>query len=243
MSVSPVSAADVPPPNPPLRLSRAESRAADRLAVEGLGIPSPVLMENAGRGAAEVLAALGIPGPVAVCCGKGNNGGDGLVLARHLHRLGIPVWVHLFADRADLGVETALHLQVAVRLGLPCKVHPPQGIDPSDLAGDLARCSWIVDALFGTGLAGPLRAPFDALVPSLNAAAAGRFALDIPSGLDADTGEPLGPTVRADHTATFGYAKKGFGNAAARAWLGKVHVVDIGVGPSSLLHPTLPEQP
>lgn len=224
-----------------LRLTRAASRAADRRAIEGLGMPSPVLMENAGRGAAEVLAALGIPGPVAVCCGKGNNGGDGLVLARHLHRMGYAVEVHLFAEPADLGTETALHWKVAERLELPRQVHSSQGFER--ITSDLARCSWIVDALFGTGLAGPLRPPFDVLVPLLNAGAAGRFALDIPSGLDADTGEPLGPTIRADHTATFGYQKTGFGNAAARAWLGKVHVVDIGVRPRSLIDTSIPEPP
>jgi NAD(P)H-hydrate epimerase len=94
---------------------------------------------------------------------------------------------------------------------------------------ELAAADWVVDALFGTGLAGPIRKPFDQIITAINESPARVLAVDIPSGLDCDTGEPLGPTVKAHHTATFVAMKKGFANAEAKRWLGQVHVVDIGV--------------
>ena len=188
---------------------------------------SLVLMENAGRGAAATLLALGVHGPVLVCCGKGNNGGDGLVIARHLHNAEIDVKVLLFAAVADLSPDAAANWQTVQRGGIPAEVWPD--FDDARLAADLGRAEWAVDALFGTGLQGPVRPPFDRVIAALNASKTRVFAVDIPSGLNGDTGEPLGPTVRAHHTATFVAPKNGFANPAAATWLGKVHVIDIGV--------------
>jgi NAD(P)H-hydrate epimerase len=101
---------------------------------------------------------------------------------------------------------------------------------------------WVVDALFGTGLTGPLRSPFDQIVEAINTAPARVLAVDIPSGLDCDTGQPLGPTVRAHQTATMAALKKGFAEPAARTWLGAVHLVDIGV-PAALLSQVRKEGP
>src|SRR5262249_5796191 len=92
----------------------------------------------------------------------------------------------------------------------------------------LSRSAWIVDALFGTGLAGSVRAPFDRVIAAINSSGSQVLAVDIPSGLECDTGQPLGPAVRAQHTVTLVALKKGFAQRAAREWLGKVHVVDIG---------------
>jgi NAD(P)H-hydrate epimerase len=210
---------------PPL-LSRDEVRAVDRRAIEG-GVPGVVLMENAGRGAAELLVALGVHGPVAVCCGKGNNGGDGFVIARHLDIRRVPVRVLLCCRPEELSGDAAVHYQIIARSGLPIVVHAPPAMDT--LRAELAAAEWVVDALFGTGLSGPVRTPFDQIIAAINESPARVLAVDIPSGLDCDTGRPLGAAVRARHTATFVALKKGFAEPAAREWLGKVHVIDIGV--------------
>src|SRR5947208_13661400 len=103
-------------------LSRDEVRAVDRRAIEDFGIPGMVLMENAGRGAAELLLALGIHGRVVVCCGKGNNGGDGFVIARHLDRAGVPVRVLLFCRPEELTGDAALTYRIIARAGPPLQV-------------------------------------------------------------------------------------------------------------------------
>jgi NAD(P)H-hydrate epimerase len=211
-------------------LTRDEVRAFDRRAIEEYGVPSLLLMENAGRGAVDVLQALGVRGPVLICCGKGNNGGDGLVMARQLATRGLAANVLLFAKPEQLSEDAAAQWHIAQRLGLPAEVWPEdKPLDEARLTAELARAEWIVDALFGTGLKGPLNAPFDRVVACINGSAKRVLAVDIPSGLDADTGEPLGPTVRAVHTVTFVAPKVGYRNPAAAAWLGQVHVADIGV--------------
>jgi NAD(P)H-hydrate epimerase len=212
-------------------LSRDEVRAVDRRAIEEFGVPGVVLMENAGRGSAELLLSLGIHGPVAICCGGGNNGGDGFVIARHLHNKRVPVRVLLFARPEELAGDAAINYHIIARLGLPVAVYAGPQVDADKLRRELALAEWVVDALFGTGLTGPVRAPFDAVIDAINAASARVLAIDIPSGLDCDTGEPLGPTVRAKHTITFVAQKKGFANPAAQPWLGQVHVADIGFEP------------
>ena len=208
-------------------LSCVQVRDIDRRAVSEYGMSPLVLMENAGRGAAEALLALGVHGPVIVCCGKGNNGGDGLVIARHLHNAEIEVKVLLFAAPADLSPDAAANWQTVERAGIPAEVWPD--FDDAQLAAELGRAEWAVDALLGTGLQGPVRPPLDRVIGALNAGPARIFAVDIPSGLDGDSGDPLGPTVRAHDSATFMASKMGFTNPAATTWLGTVHVIDIGV--------------
>jgi NAD(P)H-hydrate epimerase len=212
-------------------LSRDEARVIDRRAIENFGVPGVVLMENAGRGAADLLLSLGIHGPVAICCGPGNNGGDGFVIARHLHNKQVPVRVLLFVRPEELTGDAAINYHIIVRLGLPIAVHAGPQLDAEKLRRELALPEWVVDALFGTGLTGPVRPPFDGVIAAINAAPVRVLAVDIPSGLDCDTGQPLGPTVRAMHTVTFVAQKKGFANPAAQAWLGQVHVADIGFEP------------
>jgi NAD(P)H-hydrate epimerase len=209
-------------------LSRHEVRELDRRAIEEYGVPGVVLMENAGRGAAELLRSLGIAGRVVICCGKGNNGGDGFVIARHLDNHQMPVRVLLFARPEELTGDAAIMYGIIARSGLPTVADVGRTLDERALRDELNSAAWIVDALFGTGLSGPVRQPFDWAITAINASPARVLAVDIPSGLDCDTGLPLGPTVRAHHTATFVALKKGFANPAAREWLGHVHVVDIG---------------
>jgi NAD(P)H-hydrate epimerase len=216
-------------------LSREQVRALDRRAIEEFGVPGVVLMENAGRGAAEVLISLGCRGPVVICCGKGNNGGDGFVIARHLDNRRIPVHVLLFADPLQLTGDAATNYQIIARSGMEISIHDGDSLNDAEVCSELANAEWIVDALFGTGLTGPVRKPFDQIIQCMNEARRRILAIDIPSGLDCDTGQPLGPTVRADHTVTFVAEKKGFANPPAKNWTGQVHIADIGA-PRRLLN-------
>lgn len=215
--------------SPALHLSREQARAFDRYAIEQLGIHSAVLMENAGRGCAEILQTVGISGPVVIACGKGNNGGDGMVIARHLANAGAKVLTLLFARPADLSPDAALQWNIIKKMGLPTQVWTDPNLDEMVLAKALARADWIVDALFGTGLKGPVHLPFDRIITHINASRVRVLAVDIPSGLDCDTGEPLGATIRASCTVTFVAPKLGYPKPSAAEYLGRIHVVDIGV--------------
>jgi NAD(P)H-hydrate epimerase len=211
----------------PRSLTRAEVREVDRRAIDEYGMSGLVLMENAGRGCADTLCELGCRGPVAIVCGRGNNAGDGLVIARHLDLRGIAVKVLLLAPPADLRGDAAANFAVLAKCGL--QILDLSGpLDNSRVVQELSGCEWVVDALLGTGSAGPPRPPWDVLVRLLNDARGRKLAVDLPSGLDCDTGAPAEPTFRADHTCTFVAPKIGFDNPAAEAFLGTVHVLDIG---------------
>jgi len=188
-------------------------------------MPGVVLMENAGRGAAELLVELGIDGPVVICAGKGNNGGDGFVIARHLENRGFAVRVLLFCDPNDLRGDAAINYRIIKKAGTPINLFPAQ-FEGDDIDRLLADADWIVDALLGSGVA---REPFATVIRHINSAGKKVFAIDLPSGLDCDTGEAPGECVRANHTATFVARKVGFDNEAAGEWIGTVHVIDIGV--------------
>jgi GNAT superfamily N-acetyltransferase len=143
----------------------------------------------------------------------------------------------MFARPAELSPECAVHWQIIQHMGIPAEVLLDDALTDAHLQRELANTGWIVDALFGTGLTGALRPPFDRIVAAINGCGKKVLAVDIPSGLDADTGQPLGGSpplaVRAGHTATFVAPKIGFANAAAASWLGQVHVIDIGApGPN-----------
>ncbi len=215
-------------------LSRDEVRELDRRAINEFGVPGVVLMENAGRGCAELLMRLNPERkPVVILCGPGNNGGDGFVIARHLDNAGWPVDVRLFAKNNGLSGDAALNFEIVTDSDIQFTQNDPAYFSDPVLYGqflDLSfnRAVWIVDALFGSGLSRLLAAPFDELVAIVNASGKPVLAIDIPSGLDCDTGEPLGPTVKATHTATFVAHKRGFLNPASQAWTGKLHVIDIG---------------
>ena len=135
----------------------------------------------------------------------------------------------LFGVPEELSQDAAVQWQIVQRMRLPAETWPHNSIDEPRLAATLAQAEWIIDALFGTGLRGPMRPPFDRIAASINAVPARVLAVDIPSGLDADTGLPMGETVRAHHTVTFVAPKIGFQNPAGAPWLGQVHVADIGL--------------
>ncbi len=212
-----------------MELTRDEARALDRRAIEEYGIPGAVLMENAGRGMAELLSKFGIRGTVVICCGLGNNGGDGFVIARHLDNVGVAVRVLLFGSPKKLTGDAALNYRILCKSMLHLEEFDLAGLDENRMGRELAAADWVVDALFGSGQRGPVRPPFDRVVEAINASGARVFAVDIPTGLDADTGLPQGPTIRATATATVIAPKKGFARPEAREWLGEVHVIDIGI--------------
>lgn len=213
-------------------LTAAEMRTADRATIETIGLPGAVLMENAG---AAVAAAAQARYPTArrtvVVCGKGNNGGDGFVIARHLDNHGWPAKVHVFARHNRQAGDADINFDILFTSGIEFTQYRPDVFDQQHrdkFLRDSTPAVWAVDALFGTGLSKPLGPPFDWVAQMMNESGKNVLAIDIPSGLDCDTGEPLGPTVRATHTATFVAPKRGFLNTASRAWTGEVHVIDIG---------------
>jgi len=214
-------------------MSRDEVRELDRRAIEGFGVPGIVLMENAGRGCAEWLMRLNPERKTTVIlCGPGNNGGDGFVIARHLDNHGWPVEVCILARHNKTRGDADINFDILYTSGIEFTQFRPDYFEASHqelLRREIAKAGWIVDAMFGTGLARPLSGPFAWVVETINARSVPVLAIDIPSGLDCDTGEPLGPTVRATQTATFVAHKKGFLNPRSREWTGEVHVIDIGV--------------
>lgn len=212
-------------------MTREQVRAFDRDAIERLGLPGVVLMENAGRGCVDVMERVGIAGPVVVVCGKGNNGGDGFVIARHLLVRGYECRVVMGTRPIELAGEALAMFETLTHCGLP--IFDSTGVNPAltiqELDAFAGGSDWIVDALLGTGVTGDPRPPYDTLIDWMNGESGKRLAVDLPSGLDCNTGEPGSPTVRAYHTCTFVAQKTGFTNRQASEYLGTVHTLDIGV--------------
>ena len=222
----------------PLVMTRDALREVDRLALAEYGLPGLVLMENAGRNAACLLLDLGVSGPVVVCCGKGNNAGDGFVLARHLENAGIDVRVLLTTPTSEVRGDAVVELNVLRRAGTPIIEAP---LDIAIVWSDeLARADWIVDALLGTGTRLPVQAPFVSAIATINAAQRKVLAIDLPSGLDCDTAAGISDCVRATHTVTFVARKPCFDAPGVAAITGHVSVLDIGVPRALLLELTTP---
>jgi len=223
-------------------LTRDQVRELDRRATADYGVPSIVLMENAGRGLADQLQSFGqgLTGgrTVVICCGRGNNAGDGFVLARHLDLRGVPARVLIWGDPAKLSGDAATNYRIVERSGIAIEVFNP-GHDAARLDDFLSDASWIVDALLGTGATGSPRPPLDAVIRQLNAHPAPKIAIDLPSGLDCDTGEAHDPTIVAIHTLTFVAQKPGFLVAGAERYTGQIQVLDIGA-PRKLVEEFLP---
>ncbi len=209
-------------------LNRDKTRQLDSRAMEEYGLAGVVLMENAGRGVADTLCRLGIDGPVLICCGKGNNAGDGFVIARHLDRRGYDVRVLLWAQPSKLSGDAAVNFRILEKTDVPIETFSADD-DLVRLQKQLDEAAWIVDALLGTGARGEPRPPLDAVIDRINAAAAAKLAVDLPSGLDCDTGQAASHAIRADHTCTFVAAKPGFFLSDAAHYTGPLHVLDIGL--------------
>jgi len=218
-----------------LIMTRDEVRAFDAWAIQQARIPGVVLMENAGRACADVirrrLAHIERPG-VCIVCGTGNNGGDGFVIARHLLNDGLAVTLALCGDCSKVVGDARIHLDVLQHLGQPieCLDVEAKAIDVR-VRGLASGAHLIVDAIFGTGLRGDVSPPYARLIEAVNRLGIPIVSVDIPSGLDGDTGRPLGAAIRATLTVTFVAMKRGFLSSEARAYTGEVMVASIGIHP------------
>lgn len=205
-----------------------EMRELDRLTIEKYGVPSLELMERAGKGVAE--AVLGRWGKAArkgvlVVAGKGNNGGDGLVVARHLKQKRIPCEVALLARSEELSADAAANLRAYLKVkGKATELGPG-----ASLAAQFRGKGLLVDAILGTGLKDEVRGFYAEAIMAMNASGLPIAAVDIPSGLDSDRGSPLGAAVQAEMTMTFGYPKLGQVIYPGRSYVGDLVVVDIGI--------------
>jgi len=206
-------------------LTRAHVREIDRRSIEEFHIPGIVLMENAARAAAEVACDMldgECVGEVLILCGGGNNGGDGLAVARHMHNRGADVSLALTIDPAQYTGDALINWQIVSAMKMTW-----EPADPAKIANTSALL--IVDAIFGTGLQQPPRPPFEQIVAAVEKSGKPVLAIDLPSGLDCDTGRPLGPAcIKATRTVTFVAQKIGFAQPTARPYLGEVTVGSIG---------------
>lgn len=209
-------------------LSAEQSREVDRRALAECGMLGLVLMENAGRNAAELLAGLAPSGPYVIVCGPGNNGGDGAVIARHLHNRGHDVTICATRSQDEMSPDARVNMAICRWAGIPIHTLDSDG-RLEDWKSRFANAGWLVDALFGTGFRGPARPPLDAVIRAMNDSGRPIFAVDAPSGLDCDTGIPSEPCVRAAVTATFVATKPGLVAESAQEFAGRVEVLDIGV--------------
>jgi NAD(P)H-hydrate epimerase len=206
-----------------LRLTRDQVRSIDRRATEEYHVPGIVLMENASRGVADAAERFFLPraSRVLILCGGGNNGGDGLAAARHLHNRGHAVTIGLLTDPARYKGDAKTNWDIVQAMRLPSSAFDAAAIRAT-------HADLILDAVFGTGLTDAPRDPFPQIVNAIQDHGAPILAIDLPSGLDCDTGRPPGACVRATRTVTFVAEKVGFANPEARQYTGEITVADIG---------------
>ena len=203
----------------------------DRRTIQECGISGIVLMENAGRGAAELLARhfpVARAGWVAVLAGSGNNGGDGFVIARHLKNWGIQAKVYLFSSIDDVKGDAGTNLQIWLTMGGELVEVIYKG-DFARIKKEFSGASLMVDAIFGTGLNSEVKGLLKETISFVNSLPQPVMAVDIPSGLDATGGQVLGDAIRADLTATFGLAKIGQVIEPGAGYVGQLEVIDIGI--------------
>jgi NAD(P)H-hydrate epimerase len=201
-----------------------EMRALDAWAIEERGVPSLELMEKAGARVAAAVSDLHRGGPVRIACGKGNNGGDGLVAGRKLGEMGVRAEVLLLAPPGELSDDARVNYDKLLAAG-----GTVNEVDPPDFEAALAESAAVVDALLGTGFTGAPRPPLDEVIDAINGAGAPVVAVDVPSGVDASNGEVAGACVRADATVTFHGAKVGLWIRPGKGYAGRVQVAEIGV--------------
>ncbi len=211
-------------------LTADEMRRIDSETID-FGIPGRILMENAGRGAAQILLErfLGVGAKkIGILAGRGNNGGDGFVIARHLSQKGIDVIVYLLSEASLVKGDALLNLELLYRLEIPVIEIPDRKSFDSNQNSMRHRDVW-VDAIFGTGLKSDVEGYIRDIILFINIMRKPVLAVDIPSGIDSDTGQICGEAVRSNVTATFGYAKAGHYLYPGASYSGKVEIVDIGI--------------
>jgi len=203
----------------------------DRLAIQEVGIPGPVLMENAARGAARLFIEHFDPDPessIGVICGRGNNGGDGYVMARYFHGMGLRVFVVVLSDPERISGDALLNLNIIKKLGVEVvEAAGPEQWEPC--RGQIERCDYLVDAILGTGLNSSVAGYYRQVIEEINRLGKPVAAVDIPSGLNADTGQVMGVSIKADLTVTFGFPKIGHVVFPGPEYAGRVARIDIGI--------------
>ena len=210
----------------------SQMKKLDQQTIKEFGLPGPVLMENAARGAVQVVQSQYPQArSIAVFCGKGNNGGDGLAMARYFHAQGLKVKVYLTGSGNELKGDAALQLLLAAQLKIPVRELIGE-IDLPALRQEIFYSDLLVDALLGTGLEKEVRGIFRDLIQLMNELPLPKIAIDIPSGLSSDSGQPLGLCTRADLTVTFGLPKVGQIIFPGCRFVGRLFVVDIGIPPA-----------
>ncbi|MDA8138060.1 MAG: NAD(P)H-hydrate dehydratase [Desulfobacteraceae bacterium] len=216
-------------------VTAAQMQAMDRRTIQEIGIPGQVLMENAGRGATrcflERIYTAG-PGRVGIMAGRGNNGGDGFVMARYLAQRGIEVTVFLLTTRDRVQGDAAGNLNLLPALKVPVVEIPEENAFFNQLAR-LNHINYWIDAIFGTGLNSDVSGYFKTVIDFINCTQRPVLAVDIPSGLNSDTGQPCGACIQASATVTFGFAKLGHLIHPGADLCGPVDVIDIGI-PSTI---------
>lgn len=224
----------MPAAKPPIAVSCAQSREIDRIAIQEFGVPGICLMENAAVASAIVaLDALSeAKGPVLIAAGGGNNGGDGLALARGLASVGIAVDVALFKSPESLTGDAGINFRLLCD-STAVPIHSLHD-DPDRLSGLLAGKRLVVDALLGTGFHGSLSPLMRTAIQCINGSGAPILALDIPSGMDGDSGAVREEAIRATRTITFAAVKTGLLNAASREHVGHIYLGDIGAPAAAL---------
>ena len=208
-----------------------EMREMDRLTIESFGLPGRLLMETAGRGAAGFFfeSFPDCPGKrVGIMAGRGNNGGDGFVMARCLAERGLRVTVFLLANSADVTGDAAANLKLLAPLGIPV-IELPNAAAFSRHISTLRHQGIWIDAILGIGLNAEIKTYFREVITFINESGRPVFCVDIPSGLNADTGRPLGLCIQGTVTATFGFPKIGHLSHPGAVYTGKLKVVDIGI--------------
>ena len=223
--------------SPPV-LSCSQVRQLDQLAIEHFGVPGLLLMENAGRGCAELLLQQQPGDTIIICCGRGNNGGDGFVIARHLLLAGLSPRIVLCGAADQLQGDAAVNCRIAQQLQIPMRSISETELSVElqhELSESLQGADWIVDALLGTGTKGAARGATALLIELINAAGRPVLAIDLPSGLDGDTGEVQGNCIRAKLTATLAAVKPGLLQSAAAGYVGELKLVPIGIPVDPLL--------
>jgi ADP-dependent NAD(P)H-hydrate dehydratase / NAD(P)H-hydrate epimerase len=212
-------------------LNAAQMREADRRTIEEIGIPSVVLMENAGRQAVAAMEAMFADladRRVAILCGRGNNGGDGFVVARTLAHRDVDVSVFLFGRVADVRGDARTNLEILGRLGLTVvEVADSQAWELH--FSEVSDCTLIVDAIFGTGLNAPVAGLIESVIADVNASGIPIVAIDIPSGLSADSHDPIGPSIDAALTVTLAAPKLPLVLPPAETRAGDIVIADIGI--------------
>jgi NAD(P)H-hydrate epimerase len=205
-----------------------EMKELDRIAIEEHGILASRLMENAGRAVADNSENFIKKGETFVFSGYGNNGGDGFVAARHLLKKGFNVRVFLVGKPKDMTPEAAAHLKSLKKMKVfPVKIAAEEDI--ARISRAMKKPDVIIDAIFGIGVKGPLDSFYSGLIGVINSLNVPVVAVDVPSGLDADTGRPLGCAIKAARTVTLGLPKAGFKSAEAKDYVGELIVADIGL--------------